>query len=102
MSATGCAGVGGARFVHDGRLKLDNNLTEQQLSAIALGRNNYLFFGSHRAAACAAVLYSITRTCALRRVPPLPYLTDVLRKLSSGWPQSRIDELLPDLWQAAA
>ncbi len=90
------------RFVHDGRLKLDNNLTEQQLRAIALGRRNFLFFGSHRAAERAAVLYSITRTCALRGVPPLPYLTDVLRKLAAGWPQSRIDELLPDRWQAAA
>ncbi len=29
------------RFVHDGRLKLDNNLTEQQLRAIALGRRNF-------------------------------------------------------------
>ena len=90
------------RFVHDGRLKLDNNLTEQQLRAIALGRRNFLFFGSHRAAERAAVLYSIMRTCALRGVPPLPYLTDVLRKLAAGWPQSRIDELLPDRWQAAA
>jgi len=89
------------RFVQDGRLKLDNNLSEQQLRAIALGRNNFLFFGSHRAAEHAAVLYSITRTCALRGVSPLSYLTDVLRKLAAGWPQSRIDELLPDRWQAA-
>jgi hypothetical protein len=90
------------RFVEDGRLKLDNNLTEAQLRAIALGRKNYLFFGSHRAAARAAVLYSITRTCALRAVQPLPYLTDVLRKLAAGWPKNRIDELLPDRWQPAA
>jgi len=89
------------RFIHDGRLRLDNNLCERQLRSIALGRNNFLFFGSHQAAARAAVLYSITRTCALRGVPPLPYITDVLRKLAAGWPQSRIDELLPDRWQAA-
>jgi len=89
------------RFVQEGRLKLDNNLCEQQLRAIALGRNNFLFFGSHRAAEGAAVLYSLTRTCALQRVSPLSYLTDVLRKLAAGWPQSRIDELLPGGWQAA-
>lgn len=86
------------RFLQDGRLRPDNNICEQQLRSIALGRKNFLFFGSHRAAARAAVLYSITRTCALRGVPPLPYITDVLRKLASGWPQSRIDELLPDRW----
>jgi transposase len=89
------------RFIHDGRLKLDNNLCERQLRSIALGRNNFLFFGSHQAATRAAVLYSITRTCALHGVPPFPYITDVLRKLAAGWPQSRIDELLPDRWQAA-
>ena len=87
------------RFVQDGRLKLDNNLCEQQLRAIALGRNNFLFFGSHRAAEQAAVLYSLTRTCALHGVSPLVYLADVLRKLAAGWPQSRIDELLPGSWQ---
>ena len=87
------------RFLQDGCLKLDNNLCEQQLRAIALGRNNFLFFGSHRAAERAAVLYSLTRTCALHGVSPLVYLTDVLRKLAAGWPQSRIDELLPGSWQ---
>jgi transposase len=89
------------RFLHDGRLRLHNNLVEQQLRSIALGRNNFLFFGSHQAAARAAVLYTITRTSALRGVPPLAYLTDVLRKLAAGWPQSRLDELLPDRWQPA-
>jgi hypothetical protein len=85
------------RFVQAGRLKLDNNLCEQQLRAITLGRNNFLFFGAER----AAILYSLTRTCALQGVSPLAYLTDVLRKLAAGWPQSRIDELLPGGWQAA-
>jgi len=89
------------RFVQDGRLKLDNNLCEQQLRAIALGRNNFLFFGSHRAAEHAAVLYSLTRTCALQGVSPLAYLSDVLRKLARGWPQRCIDELLPGGWQPA-
>ena len=88
------------RFLEDGRISLDNNLTEQQLRDIALGRKNYLFAGSHDAARRAATLYSLLRTCAQYGVPPLPYLTDVLRKLAAGWPQSRLDELLPDRWQA--
>lgn len=87
------------RFVDDGRLSLDNNLSEQQLRDIALGRKNYLFSGSHRAASRAAVLYSLTRTCAQHNVPPLPYFTDTLRKIAAGWPQSQIDELLPHRWQ---
>ncbi len=87
------------RFVTDGRLSPDNNLTEQQLRSIALGRKNYLFAGSHEAARRAAVLYSITRTCALHHLPPLAYLTDVLPKLAGDWPHSRIDELLPGNWK---
>ena len=90
------------RFLQDGRLSPDNNLCEQQLRAIALGRRNYLFCGSHNAARRTAVLYSLTRTCALHHVAPLPYLTDVLTKLAQGWPVTCLEDLLPDRWQAAA
>lgn len=69
---------------------------EQQLRAIALGRRNYLFGGSHRAASRAAVLHSLTRSCAQNDVPPLSYFADTLRKIVDGWPQSRIEELLPE------
>jgi transposase len=86
------------RFVDDGRLSLDNNLCEQQLRDIALGRKNYLFAGSHDAARRTAALYSLMRTCARHGVPPLPYLTDVLRRLANGWDTARLDELLPDRW----
>lgn len=86
------------RFLEDGRLGLDNNLCEQQLRGIALGRKNYLFSGSHAAAERSAALYSLMRTCAQWQVEPLPYLTDVLRKLASGEYADRLDELLPDRW----
>jgi len=72
------------RFVEDGRISLHNNLCEQQLRDIALGRKNYLFAGSHDAARPTANLYSLTRTCAQYGAPPLPYVTDVLRKLAAG------------------
>jgi hypothetical protein len=39
------------------------------------------------------------RTCAQHGVAPLPYLTDVLRKLAHGWDHVRLEELLPDRWQ---
>jgi transposase len=87
------------RFVEDGRVSLDNNLCEQQLRDVALGRKNYLFAGSHEAAERTAALYSLTRTCAQHGVPPLPYLTDVLGKLASGWDARRLDELLPHRWR---
>jgi transposase len=87
------------RFVEDGRLDIDNTLCERQQRAIAMGRRNYLFCGSHQAAHRAAVLYSLTRTAALHGLDPLLYFTDVLRKLAAHWRQSRIAELLPGLWK---
>jgi transposase len=89
------------RFVEDGRVSLDNNLCEQQLRDIALGRKNYLFAGSHDAARRAARLYSLTRTCAQYGVPPLPFFTDILTKLGAGWPADRLDQLLPHAWKPA-
>ena len=64
--------------------------------AVAVGRKNYLFAGSHEAARRTAVLYSLTRTCAQHGVPPLPYFTDVLRKLREHVP---VTDLLPDRWR---
>lgn len=89
-----------SRFLEDGRLRLDNNVCERQLRTIALGRTNYLFAGSHRAAQRTATLYSLLQTCALHGVAPLPYLTDLLEKLASGAYSHRLAELLPDRWQA--
>ncbi len=86
------------RFLEDGQVSLDNNHVEQQLRAVALGRRNYLFAGSHDAAHRAANLYSLMRTCAEYGVPPLPYLTDVLRKLGAGWDSKHLDRLLPHRW----
>lgn len=86
------------RFVKDGRVSLDNNLCEQQLRDIALGRKNYLFAGSHDAARRAATLYSLARTCSQYGVPPLPYFTDILQKLAAGCTEDQLDELLPPRW----
>jgi len=86
------------RFLQDGRISLDNNHVERQLRAVALGRRNYLFAGSHDAARHAATLYSVMRTCAEYEVPPMPYLTDVLRELGAGWGTKHLDELLPNRW----
>jgi hypothetical protein len=88
------------RFTTDGALALDNNLCESQIRSLALGRKNYLFAGSDEGAKRAAVLYSITRTCALCSVAPLPYLSTTLRRIAEGWPLDRYEELLPDRWTA--
>lgn len=89
------------RFLQDGRLGLDNNLCELQIRSLAVGRKNYLHAGSDAGAERAAALYTLLRTGALHGVDVYTYVKDVLDKLAAGWPQKRLEELLPDAWAAA-
>jgi hypothetical protein len=67
-----------------------------------MGRRNFLFAGSDAGAHRLATLYTLMGSCDLAGiVDPWAYLRDVLDKLSRDWPQSRIDELLPQQWKAA-
>jgi transposase len=83
-------------FVGDGLLKLDNNCCERQIRSLAIGRKNYLFAGSDAGAERAAILYSLLRTAALAGIDTYAYLIKLLERLAAGWPQRRIDELLPE------
>ena len=87
------------RYTEHGFLKIDNNAAERGEKTIAIGRNNWLFFGSEVGGATAAVLFSLTETCKRLGVDPWAYLKDVLDRLSTH-PASRIEELLPDRWEA--
>jgi transposase len=87
------------RYAEHGFLKIDNNTAERGEKTIAIGRNNWLFFGSEVGGATAAVLFSLTETCKGLGIDPWAYLKDVLDRLSTH-PASRIDELLPDRWEA--
>ncbi len=81
-------------FCGDGRVEIDNNLCENALRCVALGRRNYLFFGSDRGGEAAAIIYSLLGTCKLNGVEPEAWLRDVLGKISD-WPSNRVHELLP-------
>lgn len=54
-----------ARYVTDGRCRIDNNLAEQAVRPLALDRKNYLFCRNHEAAYNTAVVYSLLGTCRL-------------------------------------
>lgn len=83
-------------FRYDGLLSLDNNCCERQIRSLAVGRKNYLFAGSDAGAGRAAILYSLLRTAALAGIDTYAYLIKLLERLAAGWPQRRIDELLPE------
>ena len=48
-----------------------------------------------------AAVASLVETCKLNGVDPQRYLTDLLTRLVNGWPNSRIDELMPWCWATA-
>ena len=81
-------------YATDGKLEIDNNLVENVIRPVALGRKNYLFAGSHEAAQRSAMLYSFMGTCKLRGVEPLQWLKTTLSKLPDH-KANRLHELLP-------
>jgi transposase len=83
-----------------GFLEIDNNAAERALRAVAIGRKNYLFFGSDIGGETAAVLYTFTQTCQALGIEPWRYLRDVLERLPSH-PVEQLAELLPDDWARA-
>jgi len=85
-------------YLEEGRLEIDNNLVENTIRPIALGRKNYLFAGSHDAAQRAAVIYSLLATCKKHEVNPQIWLTDVLTRIPTH-PAKNVSELLPHHWK---
>jgi transposase len=88
------------RYTEAGFLAIDNNAAEREMKRIAIGRKNWLFFGSVQGGRTAAVLFTFTSTCHRLGVEPWTYLRDVLTRLPTT-PAERLGDLLPDQWRAA-
>jgi transposase len=84
-----------SRFATDARLEADNNIAENAIRPIALGRRNWLFAGSNTGGDRAAAMYSILQTAKLNNLNPEAYLADTLARIAAGHPINRIDELMP-------
>ena len=85
-------------YTTDGDLAIDNNVSENALRRVAIGRKNWLFCGSDRGGKTAAILFSLIATCQRHRVEPFAYLRDVMTRISAH-PYNRLAELLPDRWK---
>jgi hypothetical protein len=88
-------------YTTDGRILIDNNLLENRFRPVALGRKNWLFAGNHQSAERSGIIYSILQSCALHKIEPHSYISDVLNRLPSllHAPKDKIDELLPGNWK---
>jgi transposase len=88
------------RYCEDGDLQIDNNATERAIRGVAVGRNNWLFFGSDGGGKTAAVLRSFVASCQRVGVEPFAWFKDVLSRIAAH-PITRIAELLPHKWAPA-
>jgi len=70
-------------YLYDGNLFIDNNLVENAIRPIALGRKNYLFAGSHEAAQRSAMIYSFFAICKKHEVNPFQWLKYTLQNIMS-------------------
>lgn len=81
-------------YLYDGILEIDNNLVENAIRPLALGRKNYLFAGSHKAAQRAASAYSFFAICKKHEVNPYNWLKYVLENILDT-KASKLDKFYP-------
>jgi transposase len=88
------------RFLEHGEVEVDNNLVENIIRPTAIGKKNWLFFGSEEAGTRNAVIYTLMANCRIHGVEPHAYLKDVLERLPRTT-NHQVAELTPRKWQQA-
>jgi hypothetical protein len=86
------------RYLEDGRLRIDNNRSEQQLRPIAIGRKNWLRHDAESGGQVAAILSSLIASCRRHKKNPFDYLRDVLSRIATH-PAKKIRDLTPVRWK---
>ena len=87
------------RFLEYPELELSNNLAENSMRPVALGRKNWIHVGSRQAGPKVAAILSIVETCRRLKISTRDYLASVLPGLANTSIQ-RLAELTPTAWAA--
>jgi transposase len=87
------------RFLEHPELELSNNLAENAMRPVALGRRNWIHIGSEEAGPRVAAIVSVVETCRRLKIPVRDYLCSILPGLAN-FPINRIAELTPAAWLA--
>ena len=85
------------RFLEDGRLRMDNNLSEGELRKVVRIRDAALFAGSDEHAQAAGHILSLIASARLHNLDPEVYLRELILVLPY-WPKDRYLELAPKFW----
>ena len=78
--------------------RMDNNIAENGVRKLVIGRKNWLFVGSKRSGKAMANLLSLVQSCRAMKIDPQKYLEDIFKRLP-GHPYKNIAQLLPDIWK---
>jgi hypothetical protein len=89
------------RYCNDGRLSIDNNISERTVKEFVIGRKNRLFFGSPDAAKYSANIMSLLSSARRNGLNEWEYLVDILNRLADLPSIAELRELLPDRWKKA-
>lgn len=83
------------RYVQDGRFNIDNNLMEQAIRPITLGRKNYLFCGNNEGAENNAIFYTFVACCREADIDPYKWMKEILSKPLSDMTEEELTKILP-------
>lgn len=88
-------------FLKDAQVEISNNMVENLIRPVAVGRKNWLFSGSPTGAKRAAVFFTLFGSCQLNGIDPYRYLLDVAMRITRH-PPERLRELLPWNWKPSS
>jgi transposase len=86
-------------FIGNGDVEPDNNLVENPIRPTAIGKKNWLFFGSETSGQQSAVIYTVVENCKRLGIDPYEYLLDVFKRLPL-MTNRNVEQLLPENWLA--
>jgi len=87
-------------YTEHAQVEIDNNLVENAIRPTAIGKKNWLFFGSADAGKTSAIHYTLLETCRKLEINPDEYLRDVLPHLPHMTNHTAKD-FTPAAWKAA-
>ena len=85
------------RFLEYPELELSNNLAENSMRPVALGRKNWLHIGSPLAGPKVAAILSVVESCRRMQVPVRDYFSTILPGLAD-LPIRCLPDLTPAVW----
>jgi transposase len=90
--------AGLSAYTLHGQMEIDNNLVENAVRPLAIGRKNFMFCGSHNAAEMTAAMYSFMASCKKNNINEFEWLKDVFERIQSI-NHKDLYQLLPSNWK---